>query len=109
MKLLLDAMMPKEIGLFLAGHNVNHVADQGWQELHNGQLLATSEAGGFDVLITKDAGMPYQQNMRGRKIALLVLRPGSQDMEDLLGLAPGILRVLSRLRPGSVNQVTAHD
>ena len=101
-KLLLDAMMPSEIAGLLVGHDVSHPADRGWRMLNNGKLPAASEAGGFDVLITKDVNMPYQQNMRGRTIALVALRPKSQDMEDLLVPAPQVLQALSDLLPGSV-------
>jgi predicted nuclease of predicted toxin-antitoxin system len=105
-KLLLDAMMPEEIGPLLTGHEVVHVAELGWRHLNNGALLSSAEASGFDVLITKDANMPYQQNLTGKNIALLVVRPRTQDLDDLLALAPSILKILPDLTPGSVIRVT---
>lgn len=105
MKILLDAMMPGEILSHLVGHEVSHSTSQGWQELSNGKLLTAAEAGGFDVLLTKDSNMPYQQNMVGRKIRLVVVKPRSQDIDDLLELAPGVLQVLEKAEPGSVHRV----
>ena len=49
--------------------------------------------------------MPYQQNMVGRKIRLVVVKPRSQDIDDLLELAPGVLHVLEKAEPGSVHRV----
>ena len=98
-------MMPDKIGRLLIGHDVTHAVDLDWQQLSNGQLLAAGEAEGFGVLITKDANMPYQQNLSGRAICLLILRPRSQDLDDLVALAPQILRLLPTLKPGSVTRV----
>ena len=47
--------------------------DRGWDQLSNGDLLAAAEKGGFDVLLTADKNMRYQQNFAGRRIALVVL------------------------------------
>lgn len=105
MKLLLDAMMPEELGVLLVGHEVSHVGDLGWRHLSNGNLLNSGEGGGYEAVITKDANMPYQQNMVGRNIGLVIVRTQTQDMEDLLGLTPEILRALSELTPGSVVRV----
>src|SRR5579862_5324135 len=100
-------MMPEEIGALLAGHDVVHVGELGWRHLTNGELLSQGEGAGFNALITKDASIPYQQNMLGRTIGLIIVRPKSQDIEDLLALAPDVLRSLSELKPGSVISVGA--
>ena len=55
------------------GHAVTKAKDRGWDRLTNGDLLAAAEAAGFDVLLTADKNMRYQQNLTGRKIALVVL------------------------------------
>ena len=97
--------MPEEIGALLLGHEVAHVGKIGWQALSNGVLLATAEEAGFDVLITKDANMPFQQNFSGRRICVLVLRPRTQDRDDLLALAPQALQILPVVQPGTVVRV----
>jgi predicted nuclease of predicted toxin-antitoxin system len=106
-KLLLDSMMSEKLGTFLRGHEVTHVVDLDWQQPSNGKLLTAAESEGFDVLLTKDAKMPYQQNMVGRNICLVILKPESQDFNDLVALSPQVLRLLPTLKPGSVTRVTA--
>lgn len=100
-------MMPDEISVLLGEHEVIHAVDLGWRHLSNGKLLAAAESEGFEVLLTKDANMPYQQNMVGRSIALLVLRPDGQSLPALLDLVPRILHVLPNVKPGSVTRVAA--
>ena len=58
---------------FLPGHTVTKAKDRGWDTLSNGDLLAEAERAGFDVLLTADKNMRYQQNLRGRRIAIVVL------------------------------------
>jgi hypothetical protein len=102
MKLLLDAMMPVDIADHLLGHEIQHAARLGWQHLANGALLTQAEAPEFDVLITKDVSIRFQQNLAARKFALIVVRPQTQDFEELVALAPRILGELSGLEPGQV-------
>ena len=73
MKILLDSNTPRQLKASLRRHDVVSSDEQGWRELPDGELLATAERTGFDVLITCDQNMPYQQNLKRRKIALVVL------------------------------------
>jgi hypothetical protein len=73
MRVLFDQATPLPIRPFLRGHEVHTAAQQGWDRLKNGELLAAAEADGFDVLLTTDKNMRYQQNLAGRKIAVVVL------------------------------------
>jgi hypothetical protein len=57
----------------MTGHTVRTAAQQGWDKLSNGELLNAAEEGGFEVLLTTDKNMRYQQNLSGRKIAIVVL------------------------------------
>ncbi len=107
MKILLDAMMSEKFASSLSLYDVTHVVDLGWQHLNNGKLLSTAESAGFDVLITKDANMPYQQNLVGRSISLVIVRPKSQDLNDLMALAPDVLNLLPTLSAGDVHRVVA--
>ena len=102
MKALLDEMVPKALASQLGPHQIDHVADLGWQSLSNGKLLTAAEDSGFGALITKDSNMPYQQNLSGRKISIVVLRPPSQDIRDLIALAPKIRACLESLQSGSL-------
>jgi hypothetical protein len=73
MLILFDHVTPRGIARFLAGHTVTRAKDRGWDTLSNGDLLAEAERAGFDVLLTADKNIQYQQNLTGRKIAVVVL------------------------------------
>ena len=73
MKILFDTNTPAPLARSLRGHEVVRTGDLGWQNLENGLLLTAAEDRGFDVLITCDQNLPLQQNLVGRKIALVVL------------------------------------
>jgi len=73
MLILFDHVTPSGITRFLSGHTVTKAKDRGWDTLTNGDLLAEAERAGFDVFLTADKNMRYQQNLRGRRIALVVL------------------------------------
>ena len=73
MRILFDHVTPSGIARFLPGHAVTKAKDLGWNTLSNGDLLAEAEGAGFEVLLTADKNMRHQQNLRGRRIALVVL------------------------------------
>jgi len=73
MLILFDHVTPSGIPRFLSNHTVTKARDRGWDTLTNGDLLAEAERAGFDVLLTADKNMRYQQNLAGRRIALVVL------------------------------------
>jgi predicted nuclease of predicted toxin-antitoxin system len=73
MLILFDHVTPAGIARFLPAHTATKAKDRGWDTLANGDLLAEAERAGFDVLLTADKNMRHQQNLRGRKIALVVL------------------------------------
>jgi hypothetical protein len=73
MLILFDHVTPAGIARFLPAHTVIKAKDRGWDTLTNGDLLAEAERAGFDVLLTADKNMRHQQNLRGRRIALVVL------------------------------------
>jgi predicted nuclease of predicted toxin-antitoxin system len=63
MRILLDESVPSKLGLLLTGHTFMTVQRQGWANVKNGNLLALGAANGFDLLLTADKGMAYQQNL----------------------------------------------
>ena len=73
MLLLFDQGTPLPLRKYLPDHTVISAFEKGWSELENGELLAAAEAEGFDALITTDQNLRYQQNLSGRKIAVIVL------------------------------------
>jgi hypothetical protein len=73
MLVLFDHVTPRGIARFLYGHTVIRARERGWDALSNGDLLAEAERAGFDVFVTADKNIRYQQNLSGRRIALVVL------------------------------------
>ena len=73
MKILFDANAPASLAHFPRGHEVVRADELGWQGLENGALLDAAENAGFDLLLTCDRNVRYQQNFTSRKLALVVL------------------------------------
>lgn len=73
MKILLDQGVPAPLAQSLNEHEVRTAFQQGWAELSNGELLRSAEAAGFELMITTDQNLRYQQSLAERKIALIVL------------------------------------
>ncbi len=73
MLVLFDQATPVPLRPYLEGHTVRTAAQEGWARLRNGDLLAAAEDAGFDILLTTDKNMRYQQKLTGRKIAVILL------------------------------------
>lgn len=73
MLILFDQGTPVPIRAFLVGHTIRTAAEQGWSTLVNSKLLDAAEAAGFELLLTTDKNLVYQQNLQARKIALIVI------------------------------------
>lgn len=73
MKIIFDEGVPRPLANELSGHEVSTVVDQGWSAVKNGQLLSLIEGGSFELFITCDQNMDYQQSLRERAFAIIVL------------------------------------
>jgi len=73
MLVLFDHGTPRGIARSLHPHTVKEAKAQGWDTLSNGDLLKAAEEAGFDVLVTTDKNLPYQQNLQGRRLGIVVL------------------------------------
>lgn len=81
MLVLFDNGTPRTLPRFLIGcHTVTEARARGWHELENGELLNQGEAFGFDVLVTTDQNLSYQQNLASRRIAFVVLGQGRRTL-----------------------------
>jgi hypothetical protein len=103
MRILFDQATPVPIRAHLAEHEVRTAAQQGWDTLKNGELLAVAEADGFDVLLTTDKNLLYQQNLSGRRIAVVVL-----GLQQWPSLRPHVWRVAEAIQsatPGSYLEI----
>jgi predicted nuclease of predicted toxin-antitoxin system len=72
-KVLFDHNVPHKLRQFFAKHEVRTADEMGWPELENGELLRAAEIADFAVMVTGDKNLSYQQNLRGMKLALVVL------------------------------------
>jgi len=104
-RILLDECLPKDLGKYLAGHACRTVPQAGLTGKANGSLLTLAERSGWQVLLTMDRGMPYQQNLASRTISIVIIRSKSYRLADLLPKVPAILAVLPSLNPGEVIQI----
>jgi predicted nuclease of predicted toxin-antitoxin system len=77
MKLLFDQGTPMPLRRFLHPHEVDTAGEQGWSVLENGNLIAAAEAAGYDAMITTDQNLKYQQNLKRRTMAIVVLKKAS--------------------------------
>jgi len=106
MRILLDEPVPRRLGTLLVGHNAATVPQSGWAGIKNGKLL-TLAASKFDVFLTTDQNLEFQQNLSKLPIAILVLVAKSNRMEDIEPLTPKILEALNHVAPKTLKKVGA--
>jgi hypothetical protein len=99
MLVLFDQGTPVPLRLFLAGHTVETAGQRGWDKLRNGELLEAAEEAGFEVLVTPDKNIRYQQNLTLRRIALVVL--GNPQWPVLCQHVERVVIAVNAARPGS--------
>lgn len=101
MKLLLDECIDRRLARKLPGHFVRTVPQMGWATIKNGRLLRLAEKE-FDVFVTVDRNLSFQQNLPKFDLAVAVLRARSNRLEDLKPLAVPLLAALPKMKPGKV-------
>lgn len=107
MRVLLDDCVPARFSQSLVGHDCVTVASARLAEMKNGELLAAAERLGFELFITIDQGIVYQVNLSGRNIAILVLRPKTSRLFDLLPLASECLAQMRTITPGDLRIISS--
>src|ERR1017187_5003517 len=103
MLILFDNGTPRGLARFLTGHSVEEAQARGWEELANGELIDIAEQAGFEVMVTTDKNIQYQQNLKARKIALVVLEHSQWPMVKLV--AENIVAAINAAQPGSFVEV----
>ena len=106
MKVLLDECLPRRLAARLTGHEVKTVPQAGWASIKNGELLKLAESD-YDVFVTVDRNLSFQQNLVRLEIAVIVLRASSNRFQDLLPLTPKILTALTAIKRGELVEVKA--
>ena len=104
MRVLLDECVPRALRADLPGHEVATVAEAGWAGTKNGALLQLA-ATRFEVFLTVDRSLEYQQNFTGLAIAVVVVHILSNDIEAIRPFMPKVLEAMPNARPGAVTHV----
>ncbi len=104
MLVLFDNGTPRTLARYLIDHHaVTEARARGWEQLENGELLTVAEAAGFEVLVTTDKNLSYQQNLAGRKLAIVVLGIGRWSL-----IKPHVAQIVAAVNaaaPGSIAEV----
>lgn len=103
MRILFDHGTPSGIAKALSGHEVTEAIDRGWEKISNGELLAAAEGGGFDLLLTTDKNIRYQQNLAARRIGIVVL--GNSTWRIVRLHLDRIASAVNEAAPGSYTEV----
>lgn len=104
MRVLLDECVPNRLCRELSVHDVRTVPEMGWASEENGKLLELASPT-FDVFITTDQKLSYQQNVANFDIGVIVLVARRTKLEFLRPLMPEVQRALTQIRPGEVRRV----
>ena len=104
MRILLDEDLPRRLGLLLVGHEASTVQRSGWSGIKNGRLLSLAAAK-FDVFLTMDGGLEFQQNLSTLPVSVLVVEALSNRMEHLEPMVPEILKELNHIPPRTLRRV----
>jgi hypothetical protein len=103
MRILFDHGTPGGIAAWLSGHEVTSAMERGWDRISNGELLQLAESAGFEILLTTDKRIRYQQNLVNRKIAIVVLGNSTWRMVRLYG--DRVALAVSQATAGSYSEV----
>jgi hypothetical protein len=104
MRVLLDECVPRKVRHEIPGHTVLTVAERGWAGVKNGRLLALAEAE-FDLFVTVDQNLKFQQNLKAMRIAVILLVARNNRLRTLLPLMPETRAALEKIKAGEFVRV----
>jgi hypothetical protein len=105
MRILIDEYIDERLRNSLPGHDCQTARYAGLAGLQNGELLTAAEKAKFDVFLTVDQGIEYQQNLTARKIAIVIFRAKSNRLKDLLPHIPACLAHIASIQPGQIVRI----
>lgn len=105
MRILLDECVPRPLKREFASHDAHTVPEMGWSGKKNGELLALMGPQCFEVFVTVDQNLSYQQNLRAANLAVIVLAAPSNRVIDLLPLMPSVHAALAAIKPGDLVEI----
>jgi predicted nuclease of predicted toxin-antitoxin system len=103
-RVLLDSNLPRAFAGLLPGHRIETTHRRRWSDLDDGPLLGAAEAE-YDAFVTMDQSLRFQQNLRGRRLRIVVIRAASNTLPALAPLAPFVLAALAEMVPGELRIV----
>jgi predicted nuclease of predicted toxin-antitoxin system len=103
-RVLLDECVDWRLAREIPGHNVKTARQMRWTAIKNGELLALATEH-FDVFVTVDRNLAFQQNVAGLSIAVIVLRARTNRLADLKLLVPNLLHAIESARSGTVEVI----
>lgn len=109
MRILIDECIDERLRNSLTGHDCNTARYAGLAGLKNGDLLKAAEVAKFDVFLTVDQGIEYQQSLTGRQIAIIIFRTKSNRLQELLQLMPACLARMRSIQPGQIARIEATE
>jgi predicted nuclease of predicted toxin-antitoxin system len=102
MRILIDECLNWRLGRALTGHYAVSAQKMGWSGIQNGKLLSLAVENGFDVFLTGDRNLAFQQHVSEFPIAIVVLEAQGIQLHHTLPLMPKVLALLPTLQPGKV-------
>jgi len=107
MRILLDECIPRRLKDELVGHDTHTVPEMGWAGKKNGDLLNLLVPAGFEVFLTVDQNLRYEQNLHAASIVVVVLVAPTNRLADLKPLVPSVLKALAAVQPGQLIVITS--
>jgi hypothetical protein len=107
-RVLLDEQLPRQLVPHITGHEVRTVQQQGWAGLKNGELLKQAEATHFEIFLTSDQNLEFQQNLKRAGLFVVILVAPSNALEDLIPLVPRALAAMVNAKAGQVVRVQSN-
>lgn len=105
MKILLDECLPLDFRHCFSEHETHTAEWAGLKSKKNGDLLRAAEAAGYDVLLTVDQSLAYQQNLAGKKLSIISIRAKTNQLEDLLPFVSAILEAMKIIGAGEAVRI----
>jgi hypothetical protein len=102
-RILLDHNLAVDLRDLLPGHDIRHAVEMGWDQIGNGALLTIAEAAGFEIVITADQNIRYQQNLSGRRLSLVVV--STNHWPTLRGSIGLMVETIGLVTSGSYHEV----
>jgi predicted nuclease of predicted toxin-antitoxin system len=106
LRILLDNCVPADLAPHIRGHDVASAVELGWAAFEDSQLL-DAMAGRFEILLTVDTSIRFQQRLDGRPFSVVVLRARSNRVGQLARLLPALLKALQDIKPGELREIEA--